>query len=110
MGKYLAIYNGAATDREKQALTAAQQQQFMDAWAEWAMVHDDALVDPGSPLFRKRLVTSEAVTEFDDAKTGYAIVHASSHDEAVEIFSGHPHLLLTAGNSIEVIECPAIPS
>lgn len=37
-------------------------------------------------------------------------MRASSHDEAVEIFSGHPHLSLIAGNSIEVIECPTIPS
>jgi hypothetical protein len=110
MSKYLAIYNGAATDQQKQALTSEQQQSFMDAWAEWAMAHGDALVDPGSPLFRKRLVTSADVTEFEDAKTGYSIVQAHSHDEAVEILSGHPHLSLIAGNSIEVIECPTIPS
>jgi hypothetical protein len=110
MGKYLAIYLGAATDQEKQDLTADQQQSFMDAWAAWAQAHESALVDPGSPLFRKRLVTGDGVVDFEDAKTGYAMVEAASHDAAVEMFSTHPHLSLITGNSIEVIECPSIPS
>jgi hypothetical protein len=37
-------------------------------------------------------------------------VEADSHDEAVRIFSGHPHLELLRGNSIEVIECPSVPA
>ncbi|HUR76039.1 MAG TPA: hypothetical protein VMZ00_17275 [Sporichthya sp.] len=48
--------------------------------------------------------------DFTDAKVGYAIVDAESHDAAVEMFSDHPHLGLIAGNSIEVLECPAIPA
>lgn len=110
MGRFLAIYNGVATEEQKQELSAAQQQQFMIAWGQWAAAHKAALVDPGAPLYRKRRVTSTGVDEFTDSKTGYAIVVADSHDAAVEIFSSHPHLSLTDGNSIEVIECPPIPT
>lgn len=39
----------------------------------------------------------------------YAIVEADSHDAAVELFRGHPHLALLPGNSIEVLECPPVP-
>jgi zona occludens toxin (predicted ATPase) len=110
MGKYLAIYNGGASDEQKQAISLEQQQAFMQAWGEWAKIHESALVDPGAPLFRKRVVTSDNDTEFTDTKTGYAIVEADSHDAAVAIFATHPHLTLDAGNSIEVIECPSIPA
>jgi hypothetical protein len=108
--RFLAIYNGTATDEQRQALSAEEQQAFMAAWAQWAQHHAGAIVDPGSPLFRKRLVTSTGWTELDDAKTGYTIIEAASHGDAVDVFSSHPHLRLAAGNSIEVLECPSIPS
>ncbi len=49
------------------------------------------------------------VEDFTDSKTGYAIVEATSHDEAVRMFAEHPHLLLHSGNAIEVLECPKVP-
>lgn len=110
MGKYLAIFNGAASDEQKQAISPEQQQAFMEAWGEWAQSHEGALVDPGAPLFRKRVVTRDNDTEFTDSKTGYAIVDADSHDAAVAMFAAHPHLTLVADNSIEVIECPSTPT
>ena len=110
MGKYLAIFNGAANDEQKQAISPEQQQAFMAAWGEWAQSHASALIDPGAPLFRKRVVTSDGDTEFTDPKTGYTIVEADSHDAAISMFAEHPHLSLTAGTSIEVIECPALPA
>lgn len=66
-------------------------------------------MDPGAPLYRKKRVTGHGVEDFVDSKTGYAIVDADSHDEAVAIFAEHPHLRLFSENSIEVLECPAPP-
>jgi hypothetical protein len=108
MGTYLAIYNGAASDQQKQELTSEQQDAFMHAWSRWAQAQGGALLDPGAPLYRKRRVTSTGVTEFEDAKTGYAILEADSIEDAVEAFSTHPHLSLLAENWIEVIECPSL--
>jgi hypothetical protein len=81
----------------------------MGAWASWAQVHEQALVDPGAPLFMKKVVTANEVEDFTDSKVGFAIVEASTHDEAASIFSEHPHLGLVVGNSIEVLECPSTP-
>ncbi|MFF0740369.1 hypothetical protein ACFYVL_08195 [Streptomyces sp. NPDC004111] len=110
MGKFLAVLNGAADDTDKAELTEQQQGEFMHAWAVWAQKNEHALIDPGAPLFRKKLVTARGVEDFTDAKTGYAIVEAGTHEEAVRLFSDHPHIALVPGNSIEVIECPPVPS
>jgi hypothetical protein len=48
----------------------------MSAWASWAQAHQQALVDPGAPLYMKKLVTTHGVEDFTDSKTGYAIVEA----------------------------------
>ena len=109
MTRFLAIYNGAADESAKGRISEAQQSSFLIAWAAWAQAHQQALVDPGAPLRMKKLVTAQGVEDVTDSKTGYAIVEARSHDEAVQVFAEHPHLRLMAGNSIEVLECPPVP-
>ena len=108
MGRFLAICNGAADDDSKKNLGKEQQDAFMRAWAAWAQANEDALVDPGAPLYMKKVLTQAGVEDFTDAKVGYAIVEAASHDEAVGIFAEHPHLSLNEGNSIEVLQCPSM--
>lgn len=110
MGRFLAIYHGAADEPDKSELSDDEQTEFLNAWARWARENEAALVDNGAPLFRKKRVTAEGSADFVDSKTGYAIVEAPSHDEAVRIFSGHPHLRLITGNWIEVLECPPVPT
>ncbi|MFF4193576.1 hypothetical protein [Nonomuraea sp. NPDC001831] len=110
MGKYLAILNGTADDTDKATLTEQQQRDFMHAWAAWARKNEHALIDPGAPLFRKKLVTTHGIEDFTDTKTGYAIVEAETHEDAAQLFSDHPHITLMPGNSIEVLECPPTPS
>ena len=109
MGKFLAIFNGAADEAAKAELTEQQQIDFMNAWASWAQANEGSLVDAGAPLNAKKLITAHGVEDFTDAKVGYTSVEADSHDEAVQIFSEHPHLGLFPGNSIAVLECPAPP-
>jgi hypothetical protein len=109
MGRYLAIYNGVADDAAKSEFSQEQQHEFMAAWGAWAQAKQHAFVDPGAPLNRKKVVTAQGVEDFTDTKTGYAIVEADSHDDAVRIFAEHPHLALIPGNSIEVLECPPVP-
>lgn len=109
MGRFLAIFHGAADETGKAGITEQQQIEFMAAWASWARANERALVDPGAPLNAKKLVTAQGVKDFTDTMTGYTIVEADSHDEAVDIFAGHPHLALFGGNSIAVLECPPPP-
>ena len=109
MGKFLAIFNGAADETGKAEITEQQQADFLAAWASWAQINARALIDPGAPLNAKKLVTARGVEDFTDAMTGYTIVEADSHEEAATIFSAHPHLTLSPGNSIAVLECPPPP-
>lgn len=90
MQKYLAIYHGAASDDDKKQVSPQESQAFMEAWAAWANENKRALVDPGSPLYRKKVLTANGIQDIKDTKTGYAIVQAASHDDAVKIFQSHP--------------------
>ncbi|MEW2430719.1 hypothetical protein AB0877_22145 [Micromonospora sp. NPDC047644] len=110
MGRFLALFHGAADEAGKADLTEQQQTDFINAWASWAQANEKAIVDPGAPLNAKKLVTAQGVEDVTDSLTGYTIVEAGSHDEAVQIFAGHPHLGLFAGNSIAVLECPPPPT
>lgn len=110
MGKYLAIFNGAATDEAREDMTPEAGRAFIERWGTWAAAVGDALLDPGSPLYKKIRLTANTAESFEDSKTGFAIVHAESHDRAVDMFTTHPHLDLAAGNSIDIIECPAPPA
>ena len=104
MGTYLAIYQGAADNAE---LDEQQQADFADAWAAWAQRHQGALVDPGAPGYRGMRFTGDGVQNFMDASSGYAIVRADSHEEAVRIFSEHPHRRFFPGNSMVVRDNPS---
>jgi hypothetical protein len=108
MGKFLAIFHGAADEAGKAEITEQQSADFLTAWASWAQANERALVDAGAPLNAKKLVTAQGVKDFTDTMTGYTIVEADSHDEAVQIFAKHPHLGLFPGNSIAVLECPRL--
>lgn len=110
MGNYLILYNGAAEGSDKSEVTDEQSADFLRAWGAWAQEHHAHIVDGGSPLFRKKRLTAQDVTDLEDSRTGYCILRADSHDEAVRIMSSHPHLRLFAGNSIDVLECPPAPS
>lgn len=109
MGKFLAVLNGAADESNKAELSDERQMEFMAAWGAWAQAHEHSLLDPGSPLFRKKRLNGQSIEDFEDGKVAYTIVEAESHDAAVELFVDHPHLGLIPGNSIEVLECPPIP-
>ncbi|MFG1916750.1 hypothetical protein [Micromonospora sp. NPDC048898] len=109
MGRFLALFNGAAGAADKVDLSEQRQTEFLHAWAAWAQANEKAIVDPGAPLNAKKLITARGVEDFTDALTAYTIVEADSHDEAVQILAGHPHLGLFAGNSIAVLECPPPP-
>jgi len=108
VGRFLAILNGAATDEARDSITPEDSSAFVERWGVWADALGDALVDPGSPLYRKIRLTAGSAEPFLDSKIAYDLVDAASHEQAVEMFATHPHLDLMPGNSIEIIECPAL--
>ncbi len=70
MGKFLALFNGAAGELDKAELTEQEQTEFIQAWASWAQANEKALIDPGAPLYAKKLVTVQGVEDFTDTLTG----------------------------------------
>jgi len=110
VGNYLAILNGAATGEARATITPQESNAFLARWGDWARALGPALIDPGTPLYRKFRLAADAIEPFEDSKVAYAIVDAASPHEAAEVFATHPHLGLQPGNSIEIIECPAPPA
>ncbi|WP_250038453.1 hypothetical protein [Paractinoplanes maris] len=55
MGRFLALFNGAADEGTKVELTEGQQIAFIEAWAHG---NEGALVDPGAPLNAKKFTTA----------------------------------------------------
>ena len=80
MAKHLAIFNGAATDEARAAITPEESDAFIERWREWASPLGPALVDPGAPLHRKIRLSADAVEPLEDPRTAYAVVDAVSHD------------------------------
>jgi hypothetical protein len=109
MGKYLAIFIGAATDQQKQEISQDQSREFMTAWATWAQKHSEAIVDPGFPLAATKRVGRNGISSVQNDRTAYMIVEAASHEHAAQLFSDHPHVSLLPGNAVEVMECPPLP-
>jgi hypothetical protein len=110
MKKYLVIYFGGATESEKSVpFDEKSQQEFMNAWAKWAEEHKDSVIDFGCPLGKAKSVNHTGTSDKKNSMTSYSIVHAESHEDAVSLFTGHPHLSLHPNNSIEIIEMLAIP-
>src|SRR5262249_23056556 len=114
MKTYLAVYIGKAPERsewdkmtgtERQATQAAG----VKAWGEWMGTHQSSIVEQGGPLGKSKRASAKGVTDTKNALTGYVIVQAPSHEEAAQMFEGHPHFMIFPGDSVEIMECLPIP-
>lgn len=81
----------------------------IEAWNAWVNVHRDAIVEMGTPLGKTLRVSSRGVENARNELTAYTVVKAESHEAAARLFEGHPHFSIFPGDSIEVMECLAIP-
>lgn len=114
MKRFLAVCIGskAATDKFMQldaATRDARQAEGMQAWGDWATKNAKSIVDNGSPLGKTKRVAPEGVEDIRNAMAAWLVVQAESHDAAVKLFENHPHFTLFPGDSVEVMECIAIP-
>ncbi len=110
MNKYLAIFIGSASEEQKQALSPAQGEHFMQAWAAWAQKHQGAILDPGAPLATTVRVSGAGITPAQNSWTAFMLVQAGTHAAAAQLFVDHPHVALMRGNAVEVVECPPLPA
>lgn len=113
MPRYLAIYIGTATARQKAeqagAVTPEAAQAGMAAWSDWVTRHSASIIDVGSPLGKTKRVSSDGVTDIANQDVAYVIVEAESHAAAAALFLEHPHFTIFPGDSVEVMECLPMP-
>lgn len=116
MKKFLAIYIGtqAALERSGWGKLDEKARQERDAagvkaWMEWGVANAAAIVDEGNPLGKTKRASPEGITDIKNAMTGYVIVQAESHEAAAKLFENHPHFRVFPGDSVEIMECLALP-
>jgi hypothetical protein len=75
----------------------------MEKWKAWLTNLGDAVVNPGTPLGKSKMVTEAGVTDYSgpDSLTGFSIVKADNLDAALEIAKACPFVEM---GTIEVAE------
>ena len=116
MKRFLAIYIGTATALEKarwHELPESKRKELeargMEAWMGWGAAHAASIVEQGGPLGKTKRAAPEGVTDIANQMVGYTIVVAESHEAAARLFEGHPHFSIFPGDSVEIMECTALP-
>lgn len=97
MPKYVIAYLGG-----KQMPNPQDRAAHMAKWKAWVDGLGSAMVNPGTPLGRGKLVSSDGVSERGpNALTGFSILQADNMDVALEIAQRCPFLDI---GTIEVAE------
>ncbi|GAA0642750.1 hypothetical protein [Brevundimonas lenta] len=110
-GHYLAVFTSDKTGPQWQAwyaLTeaekAAKQAIGIPAVLAWDEAHRDVIVHQGGPLgFTKRISAAGEVTDVVNLLTVFMVVRAESHEAAVKLFEGHPHMTIFPCDGVEVM-------
>ena len=78
----------------------------MEKWKAWIGSLGDAVVNPGTPLGKSKMVSPDGVLDDSgpNALTGYSIVKADSMDVALEMAKGCPFLDIGTLEVAEVME------
>jgi len=116
MKKFLAIYIGTASALERSGWNRMDEtkrkkleESGIKAWKEWMMANKAAIVEQGSPLGKTKRTAAQGVSDTKNSMTGYVVVQAESHEAAARMFENHPHFTIFPGDSVEIMECLAIP-
>ena len=100
MARYLFTYHGGSAPASD-----AEMKQVMEAWGAWFGELGAAAVEPGNPVGASKTVQSNGSVSDDGGAnpvSGFSVIEASSHDDAVAKAKGCP--ILSAGGSVEVSE------
>ncbi|MDR3446989.1 MULTISPECIES: hypothetical protein [unclassified Dyella] len=116
MKNYLAVFIGNEASYKASgwnALNEADRKEReragIQAWDHWVTSHQNDIVEIGTPLGKTLRVSSRGIEPSRNELTAFTIVRAESHEAAAKLFEGHPHFMIFPGDSIEVMECLAIP-
>lgn len=93
------------TEPEKRRVA---EEKMQGEWRTWMSDHAKVFVDKGAGVGKTKRVTAQGTSDTRNEIMLYAIVEAESHEAAVRIFGGHPHLQIPQ-SSIEVMEIHPLP-
>lgn len=100
MTKYVLLYTGGGMPESEE-----EGAKVMAAWWAWLGSLGGALVDGGNPIINAKNISPDgSVREgpIGTPATGYSVIKADSHDAAVALAKGCPHL--QSGGQITVYE------
>jgi hypothetical protein len=98
MPKYIIAYHGAPKFESPEQGAA-----HMAKWKAWVGGLGDAVVNPGTPLSKGKLISSRGVSDAGtDLLTGFSMIMADSMDGALEMAQRCPYL--DHGGTVEVAE------
>jgi hypothetical protein len=101
MPNYIIAYHGG-----KKPESPEEGGKQMEKWQAWVDGLGDAVVNPGTPLGKSRIVSSDGVSDDGgpNSLTGYSIVKADSMDAALEMAKACPFLDIGTIEVAEVME------
>ena len=110
MPSFLALYMGSDAASARGAPSPDEIAKGMAAWGKWMADHAGVVVDAGGPLGKTKAASRGGLADTSNQVTGYVIVRADSHDEAVKLFVNHPHFAIFPGDRVEVMPVMPIPT
>jgi hypothetical protein len=101
MPNYIIAYHGG-----KKPESPEEGGKQMEKWQAWVDGLGDAVVNPGTPLGKSRIVSSDGVSDDGgpNSLTGYSIVKADTMDAALEMAKACPFLDIGTIEVAEVME------
>jgi len=99
LSNYIIAYHGGRKPESPE-----EGAKHMAKWKAWVGGLGDAVVNPGTPLGKSKIVSSSGVSDDGgpNAMSGFSIVKADNMDAALEMAKGCPFLEL--GGTLEVAE------
>lgn len=98
MSKFVLIYHGGKPPESEE-----EKDRVMAEWGQWFEELGDNLVDGGNPFGPPKTIGGEPA----DPASGFSILQADDHDQAVELAKGNP-MTKENGTRIEVYEAFAM--
>jgi len=85
-----------------------EEEKMMSEWKSWMSKNAKRFSNMGGGTGKTKRVTAEGASDVRNDIMLYAVVQAESHDQAAQLFVGHPHLQIPQA-SIEIMETSPLP-
>jgi len=111
MEKFIVLYKAPVSIIEGWMATPAedrkaQEEKMRGDWQAWALAHEGKVFDTAG-TGKTKVVSESGVADTKNDVMLYSIVEAESHDEAAQMFVGHPHLGIPEA-TIEIMKINAL--